>query len=176
MFNFILKSVLYPNIWRESIIKSIDKGGGTQDLSNYRGIAVSSCFSKLVSRILFNGLDKCIEDNEFIYPEQIGLRKNCRTRDHILTLPTLIDKAFRTKKNLFSCFVDLSKAFDTVNRVALLHKLEQYNGSFFLNIIKAMYESVQCCVKIGKSLCQSFSTKTGVKHGCILSPTFFLYL
>ena len=174
LFNFILKSGFYPDVWRDNIIKPIYKGGGTLDPSNYRGIAVSSCFGKLFSRLLFNRLDKYIEENELIYPEQIGFRKKFRTSDHILTLKTLIDKAFKSKNYLFSCFVDFSKAFDMVNRAALLHKLELYNISGpFLNIIKDMYQSVRCSVKIGNSLSPSFSTKSGVKQGCILSPTLF---
>ena len=51
------------------------QGRRRQDPSNYRGIAVSSCFSKLFSWVFFNRLDKYIEDNELIYSEQIGVRK-----------------------------------------------------------------------------------------------------
>ena len=115
----IIQPCLVSDAQRGNIIKLIYKGGGTgtQDPSNYRGITVSSCFDKLFSRVLFNRLDKHIEDNELIYPKQIGFRKKCRTSDHIFTLKALIDKAFKSKKSLFSCFVDLSKAFDMVNRV-----------------------------------------------------------
>ena len=70
LFNFIMKSEVYPDIWRDNIIKPIYKGGGTQDPSNYRVITVSICFGKLFSRVLFNRLDKYIEGNELIYPEQ----------------------------------------------------------------------------------------------------------
>ena len=60
-----------------------------------------------------------------------------------------------------------------VNRAALLFKLEQYNiTGLFFNIIKDMYQSVRCSIKIGNVLSQSFSTKSGVKQGC-LSPTLF---
>ena len=43
----------------------------------------------------------------------------------------------------------------------------------FFNVIKVMYQSVRCSVKIGNALSQNFSTKSGVKLGCILSPTLF---
>ena len=60
--------------------------------------------------------------------------------------------------------MDFSKAFDTVNRVALFHKLTQYNITGpFSNIINDMYNSLLCSVKIGNYLSESFSTKTGVK-------------
>ena len=66
-------------MWRENMIKPIYKGGGTMDTNNYRGIAISSCFSKLFCKILFNRLDKYLEDNSIIGSEQIGFRKHCRT-------------------------------------------------------------------------------------------------
>ena len=90
------------------MIKPIYKGGGTSDPNNYRGIAISSCFSKMFSKVLFNRLDKYLEDNNIISSGQIGFRKHFRTRDHILIL---IDKAFKASSHLFACFTDLSKAF-----------------------------------------------------------------
>jgi hypothetical protein len=70
-----------------------------------------------------------IEKNNIICPEQIGFRKGCR----MSRLKTLIDKFCKKNKYLFACFVDLKKAFDTVNKQALLYKLSKYNidGRFF---------------------------------------------
>ena len=137
----IYLEMVYPSMWRENMIKSIYKGGGTMDTNNYRGIAISSCFSKLICKILFNRLDKYLEDNSIIGSEQIGFRKHCRTTDHILTLKTLIDKAFKASSSLYACFVDLSKAFDTINRQTLFYKMSKYNiKGPFLNIVKDMYQ------------------------------------
>ena len=86
IFNFILRNGIYPNIWKENIIKPIYKGGGNLNPSNYRGIALSSCFSKLFNRVLFNRLDEFIENNNILCYEQIGFKKSCRTSDHVLTL------------------------------------------------------------------------------------------
>jgi hypothetical protein len=101
--------------------------------SCYRGIAISSCISNLFTRILFNRLEKYLEINNSICPEQIGFKRGARTSDHIFTLKSLIDKFFKNNKYLFACFVDLKKTFDTVNRQALLFKLNRYNigGTFF---------------------------------------------
>ena len=101
LFSHILRNGTYPSMWRENMIKPIYKGGGTSDMNNYRGIAISSCFSKLFSRVLFNRLDKYLEDNNIIGSEQIGFRKHCRTTDHILTLKTLFDKAFKSSSRIF---------------------------------------------------------------------------
>ena len=178
LFNFIFKRGTFPSNWRINIIKPIYKGGGTADASNYRGIALSSCFSKLLSRILFNRLDNYLEANNILHNEQIGFRKNCRTSDHILTLKTLIDKAFKKSKYLYTSFVDLSKAFDTINRSSLIYKmkLNGINGPFIC-LIEDMYKELYCTVKCNNHLSETFKTTLGVKQGCILSPTLFaLYM
>ena len=126
VFNMILKSEVYPELWRENYIKPIFKGGCLNNPS--KGLALSSCFGKFFSKILHNRLDSLIENNN-IYKGQIGFRKGCRTSDHIFTLQTLIDKAFRSTKRLYACFVDLKKAFDTVNRGALIYKLSCLQSS-----------------------------------------------
>ena len=66
IFSQILRNGIYPSIWRENMIKPICKGGDTMDTNTYRGIAISSCFSKLSCKILFNRLDKYLEDNSII--------------------------------------------------------------------------------------------------------------
>ena len=119
-----------------------------------------------------------LEENNVLGKEQIGFRRHCRTSDHILTLKCLVDKAFKSSKYLYVCFIDLRKAFDTINREALLYKIYKYNisGNFF-NIIKNMYDEVRYSVKFGNGATYMFSSKIGVKQGCILSPTLFsLYL
>lgn len=75
-------------------------------------------------------------------------------------------------------FLDLKKAFDTVNIYALLFKLFRYNirGNFF-NILENMYKNVSFSVKLQDGLTDTFQTSIGVKKGCVLSSiyVFFIY-
>ena len=178
IFNLLLKTGVYPNGWRENYIKPIFKGGTYDDPSNFRAIALSSSLGKLFAKILYTRLIDYLEENNIIHPEQIGFRKGSRTSDHIFTLKTIIDQTFAKKKYLYVCFVDLQKAFDSVNRKALLHKLKKYiNYGPFLDIIENMYSDVQFSIKLERGSTPAFSTSTGVKQGCALSPTFFsLYI
>ena len=178
LFNLIFKSAVYPTLWRDNYIKPIFKGGCFNDPSNYRGIAISSCFGKLFSKILHNRLDTFIEDNNILYKGQIGFRKKCRTSDHILTLKTLIDKYFKSSKRLYACFVDLKKAFDTINRCSLIFKLSDLGiTADFLDIVRDMYKEVNYCIKVQEGVTENFSSSVGLKQGCILSPTLFsLYI
>ena len=178
IFNLILKTGIYPDGWRDNYIKPVFKGGTYDNPSNFRAIALSSCLGKLFSRILYIRLNEFLEKNEVIQPEQIGFRKGSRTSDHIFTLKTIIDQAFMKKKYLYVCFVDLQKAFDSVNRKALMYKLQKcVDKGPFLNIIKDMYSDVRFSIKLERGGIPAFSTSAGVKQGCSLSPTLFsLYL
>ena len=79
---------------------------------------------------------------------------------------------------LFSCFVDFRKAFDRIPRQKLFEKLrkEGIKGRF-LEIVMSMYSKDKSAVKNNNKVTEAFPCYTGVKHGCMLSPTLFnLYL
>ena len=174
IFNLILNTGVYPDSWRDNFIKPIFKGGSCNDPSNYRGIALASTLSKLFTRIMYNRLQTYLEENELIAKEQIGFKKGSRTSDHIFTLKTMIDNMFKKKKYMYVCFVDFRKAFDLVNRKALLYKLKLFNiNGNFLQIMESMYKEVRFSVKLGNASTPSFTTSVGVKQGCVLSPTLF---
>ena len=78
-------------------------------------------------------------------------------------------------KLIFSCFIDLRKAFDKVRHDGLLYKLRK-NGisDLFYNIIKNMYQKTESCVKTDRSnVTDSFSSNIGVRQGVNLSPNLF---
>ena len=79
---------------------------------------------------------------------------------------------------LFTCFVDFSKAFDCVPRNKLFDKIESVGvKGNFLSIIKSMYEDDSSAIKKDGLVTESFRCYSGVKQGCMLSPTLFnLYL
>ena len=131
----------------------------------------------MFTRILFNRLEKYLENNNIICPEQIGFKRGARISDHIFTLKSLIDKFFKNNKYLYACFEDLKKAFDTANRQALLFKLNRYNiRGHFLNIIEDMYNDVSFSIRLANGITQPFQTSIGVKQGWVLIPTIFFGL
>ena len=104
----------------------------------------------------------------------MGFRKDFRPADHVLTLKTLIDQAFSQKEELFVCFVDFKKAYDTVWRDGLYLKLFNSNiSSKFINIMQSMYSSLNSCVRLSDGLSSSFRSNAGLKQGCNLSPMLF---
>ena len=118
-----------------------------------------------------------LDSRSFLKKEQAGFRKNFRTSDQVFILKTIIDKY--TQKNgtlnkLYTCFIDLKKAFDTVWHEGLLLKLQKagINGKMY-NILKSMYQGSYSRVKCKGVLTEPISIKQGVHQGSVLSPLLF---
>ena len=175
LFNKILISKKIPKTWNHSLITSIFKSGDPTDCNNYRGISVTSCLGKLFTSLLQKRLGDYLETNNLLSPNQGGFREGYRTTDHIYILKTLINKyVYNRKTNLYVCFVDFKKAFDCINRNALLHKLQLKGiGGNFLALIKDMYSNTMYSCKFGNSYSDPFQANLGVKQGDSLSPTLF---
>ena len=175
LFNKILDSSTYPSMWKLDILTPLHKSGEKSDTNNYRGIAVSSCFGKLFNKMLQKRFEKFAQKNQFISPCQGSGKSGSRTADHLLVLRFLVDKYVRGQGNkLYACFVDLKKAFDTVPRVRLFHKLlKEYSvGGKFLKILQEIYKGNKMFVKTNNGLLQPFITTTGVKQGCVIVTNF----
>ena len=122
-------------------------------------------------------LESFLHQSNLIADEQIGFRAGCRTSDHIFKFKTIIDKYLNKSEKLYTCFVDLRRAFDTVTCIhpALFLKLISIGiGGKFLAVLKSMYSSIQLRVKVTREyLTNSFSSKVGVFQGDNLSPNLF---
>ena len=174
LFNKIIKEETYPSNWNTSLTQVIHKEGNKDDPSNYRGIALTSNLSKLFNSILDTRITKYLEDTNTIRPEQGGFRKDHRTSDHIFILQTIIKKYTRNRGKLYGCFVDLKKAYDSVWRRGLIHKLEESGiNPQTVNLIEDMYKKTYTSVIYNKHILPEIQTKRGVKQGDNLSPLLF---
>ena len=143
IFNRILTLEYVPILWGTSIIIPLFKSGEVFDPNNYRGISISSCISKLFTLLMNNLLNAFFDTNNTNHFNQLGFRKGFRPADHVFTLKTLIDQTFYNKEDLFVCFVDFKKAYDTVWRNGLYLKLLKNGVSKkFVRILMNMYSSL----------------------------------
>ena len=150
------------------------KSGEENDPNNYRGITINSCLSKLFTYMLNERLTSVCGRKEIMHYNQVGFRKGFRTADQVFTLKTLIDQAFANGEKLYTCFVDFSKAYDTVWREGLFHKLLNYGISTkFVKLLKDMYSRLQACIHLSSGISTPFPSKVGLKQGCNLSPILF---
>ena len=175
LFNSILQSNEIIPEWVLGVIVPIHKKGSTNDPSNYRGITLMSCLGKLFLSILNNRLLQYTKDNKILSEKQLGFVAGNRTSDAHIIINNMVRKyCHKNGSKIYSCFVDFSKAFDTIHRDTLFTKLRNYGiiGRFF-NIIKDIYEKDKSCIKIGNQYTEAFDVNLGVRQGCVLSPRLF---
>lgn len=175
IFNNVLNSSTFPKIWNSGLIKTIYKKKGDPSLpTNYRGITLNSCLSKLFTSVLQNRLVKFLEENNILNDEQFGFRSNLRTTDNLFIFKQILHKYFSNKQKLYVSFIDYEKAFDSVWHNGLFNKMQNLgiNGKFF-NIIRSMYSTINSSVLINGKISESFSSNRGIKQGDGLSPVLF---
>ena len=132
-----------------------------------------SIAGKILARILLNRLVPSIAED--VLPEsQCGFRTNRGTTDMVFVLRQIQEKCREQNKGLYISFVDLTKAFDTVNREGLWKILKRLGcPPKFLKLIVQLHEDQRGQVRHSNDLSQSFPISNGVKQGCVLAPTLF---
>ena len=149
------------------------------DPNNYRGISLLSCIGKLFTSLISQRISQYVEHFELQGAEQAGFRKGFSTMDHLFVFNSLIQLYTRFKKrNLYCCFVDYRKAFDTIPRVLMWQKLLSHsvNGKL-LTVIKNLYNSAKSAVRLNTGTGSFFDCRIGVRQGDNLSPLLFaMYL
>ncbi len=174
MFNNILVSGYFPDQWTEGIIIPLHKKGSVDDISNYRGITLVSCFSKLFTTILNKRIELFCEDYAKLSDAQFGFRKGCSTVNAMYILMSVVQNFLNENKRLYVVYVDLLKCFDSIYRNALW--LKMYKSGVkgkLLRIIKNVYENVKSCVKSCTSYSDYFSYAVRLRQGEVMSPTLF---
>ena len=144
LFNTILSSGIYPTQWKLDILTPIHKSGVKNDRNNFRGVVVSSCFGKLFNKLPQKRLDTLCCTKGHISEEEGSSRAGSRPSDHLLIVKFLMDKYVKQrKKYLYTCFVDLHRAFDTVPRNRMFYSLlNDYSiGGIFLKLPQEMYKN-----------------------------------
>lgn len=176
IFNSSINTGNVPEKLKIAKVTPIFKSGQSSVLSNYRPISVLPVFSKLLERIIYNRIYGYFKDNSLLYEKQFGFQNNNSTEHAILSLVDNISDSFDKGNFTLGVFIDLSKAFDTVNHKILLKKLEKYGiKGIVLKWFESYLSGRQQCVNINQTKRSSYLNITcGVPQGSILGPLLFL--
>ena len=149
--------------------------GDKNTFTNYRPVSLLPQFSKILEKIFQIRLEKFIDRNNIISESQYGFRRNCSTNLAIIDVIEEITSSLDKKKKSVGIFIDMKKAFDTIDHDIVLNKLHHYGIRGIVNEWIQSYltnrtQYVQ--MKEYSSVLQSI--KCGVPQGSILGPTLFL--
>ena len=175
IFNISIEQGIYPQKLKIAKIIPIFKCDDETDPNNYRPISLLSIFNKLFEKIMYKKLKSFLDINGIICDSQYGFREKHSTEHAILDIVNQIQT--NMDKRLFSCgvFIDLSKAFDTVDHNILLAKLNHYGirgviNQWFASYLKGRLQTTE----IKNSISSKQETLCGVPQGSVLGPLLFL--
>ena len=174
IINQMLNSGIFPDRLKISKIIPVYKKGNANLLNNYRPISLLPTISNIFERVIYNQLYNYFNDNQLLSEQQYGFRAQHSTELAALKLVDYIKHAIDQKRTPVNIYIDLSKAFDTLNFDILLYKLAYYGvtgtahkliESYLTNRIQYVkYDTHQSTLK---------QIKTGVPQGSILGPLLF---
>ena len=143
--------------------------------SNYRPISLLPFFSKILERLLHNRLYNFLTEHNILSMNQFGFRKNYSTFLALMDLVDNISKNIDEGNYSIGIFLDLSKAFDTIDHTILLDQLFRYGiRGVTLNWFKHYLNDRKQFVSYNNTTSVSMKVTCGVPQGSILGPLLFI--
>nr|VZI34508.1 unnamed protein product [Spirometra erinaceieuropaei] len=176
-------TALFQEMWRQgevpqdfkdaTIVHLYKRKGNRQVCDNHRGISLLNIAGKIFVRIFLNRLNNHLEQG--LLPEsQCGFRRHRGTTDMIFAARQLQEKCQEMRTHLYSTFVDLTKAFDTVNREGLWEIMQKFGcPERFTQMVRQLHDGMMARVTDNGAVSEAFAVTNGVKQGCVLAPTLF---
>lgn len=166
---------IFPDQLKIAKIKPVYKKDNPHIPNNYRPISLLPAVSKLFEKVVFIQVYGYFINNDLLYKSQYGFRTLHSTELAALELTDKIYMQLDKKKIPLAIFLDLSKAFDTIDHSILIHKLKYYGFqetplNWFISYLTNRSQYVQFneqCSTLGK-------ITTGVPQGLILGPLLFI--
>ena len=175
IFNKAITSGQYPDALKIAKVIPLFKKGDNTLITNYRPISLLSLLNKIFEKLLYRRLYKFLHKHNVLYKYQFGFRKGYSTTMALIEILNNIKIAIDNNKFVCGIFLDLTKAFDTVDHQILLDKLHHYGvRGQTNNLFKSYLSNRKQFVKIGNSESSHQPINCGVPQGSVLGPLLFL--
>lgn len=169
------KSGVFPDQMKIAKIIPIYKSGDSHLYSNYRPISLLYQFSKILEKLFLNRLDSFIEKCMILSDDQYGFRSGRSTSMAVIKLVDYIASALDKKYFTLGVFVDLKKAFDTIDHKLLMNKLEQYGlrGRAY-SWLESYFDNRYQYVHFNDHQSEMRKLTCGVPQGSVIGPKLFI--
>lgn len=175
IINHSIKGGVFPETLKHAKVIPLFKKGPRDDIKNYRPISVLPLFDKIFEQVMHKRLSKFLDKNEYLDKNQHGFQKGKSTSSAVLQLSRMIEKSLKAKEYGCAIFLDLAKAFDTVNHPILLQKLQRsgVRGPILKWFHSYLSNRLQT-VTINQTKSDPKHISHGVPQGSVLGPLLFL--
>lgn len=173
IFNKSLKSGVFPEAWKFSLLVPIFKKGDKSDVNNYRSVAIQNSMAKLFDMMTFKVVRYYL--NKSLSFQQHGFVSNKSTATNLLLYSSDISSALESGAEVDSIYTDFSKAFDKVSHRLVIEKLAKigFSGSL-LDWFQSYLVNRKYFVKFGTERSFEFVSTSGVPPGTHGGPDLFL--
>lgn len=173
--NLSLSSGIFPDFMKIAKVIPLFKAGKKDSVSNYRPVSLLPQFSKILEKVYYRRLEEFLDKGNTISDCQYGFRKKCSTSLALIDFTDNIVSAMDRNEYTLGVFIDLKKAFDTVNHDILLKKLYHVGvRGIAYDWLASYLSSRKQFVYYNGSKSDVRSIRTGVPQGSILAPLLFL--
>ena len=114
VFNLSIETGVFPDELKIARVSPAYKASDSNDLTNYRPISVLPCSSKILERMMYNRLFSYVSQEKKLHSKQFSFQSRYSTEHDILEIANQIHESFEDNLHTLGVFIDLSKAFDTV--------------------------------------------------------------
>ena len=175
IINLSIAYGIVPDQMKIARVVPLFKADDPSLFTNYRPVLILPSFSKFLERIIYNRILDYLTNLHILCDNQFGFRKNHSTMLALIDLHDKISSALDNGELAVGVFLDLSKAFDTVDHSILFDKLEHYGiRGLALKWIKSYFSNRLQFVEYNGHASSRTNISCGVPQGSILGPLFFL--
>ena len=181
LFNESLQCGEFPTLMKHAEVILLFKNGARNMCTNYRPISLLLTISKVLEKLVYFRTYSFLDNTDQLYSSQYGFRAKHSCENAVMELISEITKNQTLGKHTLAIFLDLSKAFDTIQHDVLFKKMERYgirgnSLDWYKSYLKGRTMSVKCttsatgCIEYS----ENYSVEVGTAQGSCLGPLIFL--